>query len=418
MAKQKKSSLYFLKNEFHKETIKYMEETDIGYRKSKGQYFTPKSVIEKLLRKLPNKKRNLKILDPSCGTGEFLFHANKYFKKPQLYGWDIEDELIETAKGLVPNAKLKITNALEEEYGEKFDFIIGNPPYFEFKPNKDIRDKFGDLINGRANIFSLFIKLGFDLLKEGGYLAYVVPSSMNNGVYFYKLRNFIVENTNIEHLEILYDKNLFHKALQTTMILVLKKTKNKGDYIFKKNGILIFSEKPSYLEKVFKNKFALKDLGFFVKTGRLVWNQNKEFLTNNAKKGIPLIWASNITHSGLVHPLKNKRFQYVKIKTYDTGPAVVVNRITGAARSARLKVGIINEGRRFIAENHVNVIYPPAKNKQLEIIPSVKEVKSLTLKKIADQLKSEEKIEVIKYITGNTQISKTELENLFPISVT
>ena len=40
---------------------------------------------------------------------------------------------------------------------------------------------------------------------------------------------------------------------------------------------------------------------------------------------------------------------------------------------------------------------------------------NLTLKNIAEQLSSEEKLKVVRSITGNTQISKTELEKLFPI---
>jgi len=187
-------------------------------------------------------------------------------------------------------------------------------------------------MNGRVNIFSLFIYQGINWLKEGGYLAYVVPPSMNNGAYFLKLRKFIVDNTNIEYLHILDDPKIFKGALQSTMLLVLRKGKNKGDYLFKKNGILIFSENAEYLKKAFKNKLTLHDLGYEVKTGKVIWNENRNLLTNDAKGRVPLIWAQNITSNGLNLSVNDKKPQYIKKYNPDTGPAIVVNRITGTVK--------------------------------------------------------------------------------------
>ena len=149
-------------------TVKYMENTDINHRKSLGQYFTPKTIREAILSKLPNKKINPKILDPGCGTGEFLITADKYFKNPDIHGWDIDRELIDVAKENIPRAKLKNLDALLSQDYNKYDFVIGNPPYFEFSPPKEIRGKFREVINGRINIFSLFIYQGIKLLKKDG----------------------------------------------------------------------------------------------------------------------------------------------------------------------------------------------------------------------------------------------------------
>ena len=411
---QKQLSNSSLNGEFQAQTLRYVGETSLEYRKSKGQYFTPKSIRESLLKELPKTKKQPKVLDPACGTGEFLLSAAKYFNKPKLYGWDIEKKLVEIAQELVPKAKLKVADSLKEETSEKFDFIIGNPPYFEFVPDRLIRNKYREVINGRPNIFSLFIKIGIDLLKNGGFLAYVVPPSMNNGAYFSRLRDYIVRNSNIEYLSVLNGSSLFHKALQSTMLLILKKGKNKGNYLFKKNGIQIFTQKPDYLKNAFTGKLTLRDLGYSVKTGRITWNQNKNLLTNDSKKGIPLIWAHNITSKGLQVLVKNKKPQYVIINEYDEGPAIVVNRISGSVGEGKLKAAIIPDGMKFVGENHVNVIFPPTVNEQLEIIPAKKR-KKISFQDIANQLKSPEKLEVIQYITGNTQISKTELENLFPI---
>ena len=152
--------------EFEKSTIDYVNKTNIEYRKSLGQYFTPKSIREKLLSKLPISIKNPRVLDPACGTGEFLLSAKRYFSNPEIHGWDIDENLVKISKRALPDSNLKnIDSLLNNGYG-KFDFVIGNPPYFEFNPSKEIREKFKEIINGRVNIFSLFIYQGIKWLKD------------------------------------------------------------------------------------------------------------------------------------------------------------------------------------------------------------------------------------------------------------
>ena len=181
---------------------------------------------------------------------------------------------------------------------------------------------------------------------------------------------------------------------------------------------MIFSEGAKYLQRIFKDKATLHDLNYQVKTGRLVWNENKNLLTDNPKEGIPLIWAHNITKEGLDFPAVNGKPQYVKRKDFDVGPAIVVNRITGTVKESKLKAGFIPPGMKFIAENHVNVIFPPSKQEQIKMdFGSNQPKKNLPIKNIVKQISSIRGLKVIKNITGNTQISKNELEKLFPISL-
>ena len=394
--------------EYTKESIDYLKNTDIKKRKKLGQYFTPKYIRELLLSKLP-KKDNADILDPACGSGEFLLSCKKYFKNPILYGFDIDKKLINIASKLVKNASIKNFDFLNIDINKKkYDYIIGNPPYFELKLNEEIKKKYFDIIKGRVNIFSLFIKTGLDLLKDGGYLAYVVPPSMNNGAYFSKLREYIIKNSSLEYLHIIDGAYNFHLANQKVMLIILKKTNSKksSKYIFKKNGITIFTEDKKLLNKAYKNMVSLKDIGYTVKTGNIIWNEHKEKLTNDKNNSTLLIWASNINNGKIIIGYTKGKPQYIKNISNDLiikSRVVVVNRITGSSKDINIKAAIVNE-KEFICENHVNVIYM-FKNANC----------NYSLEDIFKALQDKTNIKVMRLISGNTQISKTELERLLPI---
>lgn len=390
--------------EFLPETINYMKNADPEYRKKWGQFFTPKSIREELISKLPRLTAP-KVLDPACGTGEFLLTAKGYFTNPELHGWEIDPELVRLAGHVVPDAYIELVDALEKPLKEEFDVVLGNPPYFEFKPRKEIRQKFAEVIWGRPNIYAFFIYLGLRVLKRGGYLAYVVSSSMNNGAYFKKLRDFIRKNSEIVYMRVLEDAHIFEGANHTFQLLVLQKgSPSTGKYIFSHGGLSIFSEKSEELKEIFSFAKTLHQLGYRVQTGKIVWNQNKNRLTNNPENGIPLIWAHNIVAGELVFNNKDKP-QYIKSMVYDRGPAIVVRRIVGHPTSGSIEAALIPSGFKFLAENHVNVIYPPPNASEEE------------LREIVRQLNSRESQSAVRMITGNTQISKSELERLFPIKI-
>ncbi len=399
-----------LTEEYTKESIDYLNNADLKKRKNLGQYFTPKSIRELLLSKLP-KKENADILDPACGSGEFLLSCEKYFKNPNLNGFEIDKNLVNIASKLVKNSNIKNIDTLNIDTNDnksKYDYVIGNPPYFEIKLNEKLKAKHSDIIKGRLNIFSLFIKIGLESLKDGGYLAYVVPPSMNNGAYFSKLREYIIKNSSLEYLHIIDGADNFHSANQKVMLIILKKTNSKksNKYIFEKNGITIFTEDKKFLNDAYKNTVCLKEIGYGVKTGSIVWNEHKEKLTNDKNNSTLLIWASNIANGKIIIPNSKNKPQYIKNIPKDLiikNRVVVVNRITGSSKDINIKSAIADE-KEFVCENHVNVIYP-LKNAN----------PNYSLEDILNALQDETNIKVMRLISGNTQVSKTELEKLLPI---
>jgi hypothetical protein len=98
-----------------------------------------------------------------------------------------------------------------------------------------------------------------------------------------------------------------------------------------------------------------------------------------------------------------KRPQYIVNVAPLTGPAIVVNRIVGSVGSGELRVGYIEEGRQFVGENHVNVILPTNGAQ----IPCERLLSLLSSPEIGDQ---------IRLITGNTQVSATELNYMVRVS--
>lgn len=369
-------------------TLSYLSTSDLIYRKSTGQYFTDSKIREQLFGYLP-KMTQPKIAELSVGTGEFLSSIYQHFNEPEIWAYDIDKTVLNIAKSQYPQANYSVMNGLDvQETG--FDFVIGNPPYMEIDRN-EVSSEFATILSGRPNLYALFIKKGLDLLKPGGYLGFVVPTSMNNGAYFSKLREYILQHASIEQVSLL-DNDSFIDAQQATQIIILRKNGiYNTKHIFSWAGHTLIVENSVNLVRLFEGAQTLAQQGYVVKTGNVVWNQHKSKLSDD-KQHTLLIWSKNIVDGGVI---LNKPLQYIKHWQPEYTFGIVVNRITGAGKNAKLRAALVSQP--FAAENHVNVI-------------SGNDLSALLI-----QLRDPRGLEAIKQITGNTQLSKTELQELYPV---
>ncbi len=93
---------------------------------------------------------------------------------------------------------------------EKFDVVIGNPPYVEHKKLKHIASKLKPLYSvytGSSDLSVYFFERGFDVLKENGILNYISTNKFFNTGYGKTLRRYLVDKTihkiiNFEQVEV------------------------------------------------------------------------------------------------------------------------------------------------------------------------------------------------------------------------
>ena len=395
-------------------SARYLEARPKVERGPLGQFLTPK-ILREALADAVRLEPGMRVLDPGVGTGEFL--RTCLDREPTLActGWDIDPPVLQAAKALVPEADLRQQSALEIPESASFDLVIGNPPYYEMRSlAADLRERYSEVISGRPNIFALFFLVGYNALRSGGQLAYVVPPSMNNGAYFDKLRNFLLRHFSIEYLRVFENPFLFEDAQTAVQLIVLEKGKSSEQYTADLAALsgspkarTIFTDRRDDLISMFDSSSTLHSLGYKAVTGSVVWNTKRDQLSSTSSAdNIPLIWAHNITDGDYVRltPDHPKRPQFIRGARPLIGPAIVVNRITGSVGSGKLRCALVPDGMEFVAENHVNVILPR---------PNVPQLASW--QGILAALKQPETNGRIRLLTGNTQVSATELTNWVPL---
>ncbi len=217
-------------------------ETFMGsfFRGDFGQYFTPRPIVKFIVDVLPITAES-RVLDTSCGSGGFLLHAlDKVRKEADLYypdeiaapslgrkegarhhrhwhdfaeknlfGIEINEQIARTAKmnmiihddghtnviaadGLLPPAELSQRN--KEFKANSMDFIITNPPFGSSIKQTEkayfhqyrLATKSADWLNPKSKAATrpaqdtevLFMEQCHTYLREGGYLAIVIPDGL------------------------------------------------------------------------------------------------------------------------------------------------------------------------------------------------------------------------------------------------
>jgi adenine-specific DNA-methyltransferase len=186
-----------------------------------GQFFTPEWLVDLCISL---KKNNGNLLEPSFGDG--AFH--------KLVGNSI---FIEIDKSVIKHDDVLNMNFFDYSIENKFDTIIGNPPYFKTK--------------GETDLYLQFIEKCFYHLKDKGEIIFIVPRGFIKLTSAKKVNELLFNNGTITHFIDFGDKQIFKKATPNVCVFRFEKDNfshktiiDGKEYDFNiNNGIISFTDK-------------------------------------------------------------------------------------------------------------------------------------------------------------------------------
>lgn len=243
-------------------------------KSKKGQYFTPRVIIDTAVRML-NPSRKEYIIDPACGSAGFLVHTmeyvwNKYnmktyrtksnYASKYLWGIDFEERSTKISKAIMLIAgdgkshifkenslefakwNGKLADMLKEEglaednnfKNLNFDILLTNPPFageikeewlkklFLIVPKSKLKNA-GSAVSRHI----LFIERTLDMLKPGGRMAIVLPQGIFNNTNDKYIREFIMKRARILAVIGLHVNSFKPHTGTKTSLLFLRKWREK-----------------------------------------------------------------------------------------------------------------------------------------------------------------------------------------------
>ena len=443
-------------------------------KKNGGIFFTPPSCIQRIMALLRGVSLSIhthtprpftSILEPSCGSGEFISALMREYPDANITGVEFHPVIYEGVSqhfaaigGGGGNVSIQHGDFLKyrpaaSATAPPHDLIIGNPPYFVMK-KEEVAAEYYPFFDGRPNIFILFIIKSAQILSAGGVLCFVLPSSFMNSQYYDKARKYIVRHFTILHIERCGDGDGdgdgdggggYLDTQQDTIILILRKSGVDSDSlaccasgagvleksggvsvslaccasgagVFEKSGATIFTDNLPRLTSLYAGSKSLHDLGFKVSVGTVVWNQCKNILTNDATK-TRLVYSANIENGKFVH----KTYKNVDKKAFIDKPGIrtpmiVLNRgygvgeyqfdyclLTPASVSSSSSAGYLIENHLIcITHNSATASDAPSLAAFHRVIRSFNDPRTQ---------------EFISCYFGNNAVNTTELNHMLPIYV-
>ena len=147
--------------------------TDEEYKSARAStltaFYTPPVVINAIydtLKSMGVEQAN--ILEPSCGTGNFLGMLPQEMQSSKLYGVELDSISGKIAKQLYQKANIKVQGYEKADLPDSFfDIAIGNVPFGDFKVNDKRYDKNNFLIH------DYFFAKTLDKVRPGGVIAFI-----------------------------------------------------------------------------------------------------------------------------------------------------------------------------------------------------------------------------------------------------
>lgn len=135
-----------------------------------GQFFTPHELCRSMVEVLSPTSSEM-VLDMCCGMGNFFNHLPNLHN---AYGFDIDGRAVAVAKHLYPEAHIGKCDIQQYRPEQRFDTIIGNPP-FNLKFDCKLSQEY-------------YMDKAYDVLNPAGFLMVIVPMSFMQSEFWEKTR--------------------------------------------------------------------------------------------------------------------------------------------------------------------------------------------------------------------------------------
>ena len=231
--------------------------------------YTPQKIVKEMLLLCGYKgKKILKkhVVDNSCGKSAILSEiVEEYIKSSKkqklsneeikndletyIHGFDLDEEAIQISKQLLQeiadknrldkiNWNIQLANYLEFEDQNKYDYIIGNPPYISYydmvEKDRQGLKVFESCRFGKFDYYYAFIEKAIKTMGEKSSMVYIVPNSFLKNNSGKKLREII--KPILSDIVDFSGFKIFDDALVSTCIIKLEnKNSKKFNYILKYN---------------------------------------------------------------------------------------------------------------------------------------------------------------------------------------
>ncbi len=287
---------------------------DRSFREGRGQFFTPSSIVDFIVKMINPKKGELGC-DPACGTGGFIFSALEHISTfsnistedvNNVFFYDISRSLAKLiAMRLmfefgIKEPNLYIRDTLASPIDFQFDYILSNPPFGSQGRITDTtilskyvlgKDEKGKLYSSQVPDI-LFIEKIILSLKDGGRAAIVLPDGNFENPSSDYIRKYIFNNCKINAIISLPDGSFipYGTGVKASILFITKDSNayknpyyiyfgriNKLGYTFSKHSKPLQKEDGSIDEDYsdvlnkYKNK-TYDDFNFVVSSNEIIYN--------------------------------------------------------------------------------------------------------------------------------------------------
>jgi adenine-specific DNA methylase len=219
-------------------------------QKLRGGYYTPPELAVFLARWVKDISPK-RILEPSCGDGVFFEALGQVggFSKAEVLGFELEPNEAVKAQARAKAVGLKSAKVHSEDFlqwainqfqfgdaSEKFDAIVGNPPFvrYQYLPEpfqacaEQIFKTLALPFTKHTNAWVSFILASMALLRPGGRLAMVIPAEIIHVTHAQSLRSYL--GRECRRLVIVDPEEIwFSDTLQGAVILMAEKRHSEAE---------------------------------------------------------------------------------------------------------------------------------------------------------------------------------------------